>query len=175
MHLLRYIAECHRGLTILEIACVNAVLAFTLLRHYWKAPLAAIIRLCGLATVLYFLGVTLQILKVRSYAAERLPPDERLDSLILLKAACFLDPDFKRLVFDKLTPKDFEAVGNLEYKGRRNPEWIFWFMLTAFTCIVFFFRIIFAIASAMGGEGSSWRGRLGAAREGALKAPYLTG
>ena len=58
-------------MTILEIACVNAVLAFTLLRHYWKAPLAAIIRLCGLVAVLYFLGVTLQILKVRSYAAER--------------------------------------------------------------------------------------------------------
>lgn len=158
------------GLTILEIACVNAVLAFTLLRHYWKAPLAAIIRLCGLGTVLYFLGVTLQILKVRSYAAERLPPDSRLDSLILLKAACFLDKDFKRLVFDNLTPKDFEAVGQLQYKGRRNPEWIIWFILTSFTCIVFVFRILFAIGGAVAGEGSSLRRKLGAARDGAFKA-----
>ncbi|KAH7114253.1 hypothetical protein B0J11DRAFT_540511, partial [Dendryphion nanum] len=158
------------GLAILEIACVNAVLAFTLLRHYWKAPLAAVIRLGGLGTVLYFLGVTLDILKVRSYAAERLPPEERLDSLILLKAACFLDKDFKRIVFDKLTATDYQAVGDLEYKGRRNPEWIFWFLLTVFTCIVFVFRMVLALIDTTASEGSTWRQRLGAAREGAFKA-----
>lgn len=139
------------GLDIIEIACANSFLSLLLVRDYWKAPASAILRLFALTLSIYLLYSLLDIQQERGYSAERLPPPERNNSLVLLKALCFLNKDLSDAVFANrtdatftnstdqffataianqtinyvtLTKEEYEAVGPLDYT-KSHPEWIF--------------------------------------------------
>ncbi|RSL75670.1 hypothetical protein CEP51_010659 [Fusarium floridanum] len=76
------------------IGCVSFLLAFTLVRNYWAAPIASVIRIACFGAVLYFIALTIANQLNAGLSPEYEPPSSRNDSLILLDAVCFLNKTY---------------------------------------------------------------------------------
>jgi len=100
------------------IGCTNFVLAFTLVRNYWEAPLAAVVRILLFTAVLAFLGLVFQQQWSVGITPEQLPPTSRRDSLVLLRADCFLNITYAN-EFANLTANESDIIGSVH--PDRNP------------------------------------------------------
>ncbi|KAF4461641.1 hypothetical protein FALBO_11554 [Fusarium albosuccineum] len=76
------------------IGCISFLLAFTLVRNYWAAPIASAIRIACFGAVLYFIALTTTNQLNAGLSPEYQPPSSRNDSLILLEAVCFLNKTY---------------------------------------------------------------------------------
>ncbi|KAM5346441.1 hypothetical protein ACJ41O_009446 [Fusarium nematophilum] len=72
------------------IACTNFCLAFTLVRNFWRSPVAGVLRLICFTGVLVFLMVVFIWQRRTGWTTESDPPSSRKDSLIILSAICFM-------------------------------------------------------------------------------------
>ena len=71
------------------IALSAMTLSVALIRTYWRNPLAAALR--SLLSVGTFVGVGLTIFRKANFAPDYPPPDDRVDSSMLLPVACLLE------------------------------------------------------------------------------------
>ncbi|PSN74541.1 hypothetical protein BS50DRAFT_615414 [Corynespora cassiicola Philippines] len=131
------------GVNILVITCANALLTLVLIRDYWRTPLSAVVRLTAFGMILYFLGEILRALHHREEeigAAERLPPSDRMNSLILLGAACFLDPDpLKKLAL--ISDQQAQSVGRLTKDTIWSSERVLWLLIVGGSILAFLYRV----------------------------------
>ncbi|KAI4206291.1 MAG: hypothetical protein LQ346_001187 [Caloplaca aetnensis] len=134
------------GINLLLLACANYLQTLGLTRHYWRswpAALAAFIRLLAVIGIYFCFGWILAIqnsspdtLRKHQFVAERMPGDNKTDSVVFLKAACFLDPYFQNNTFVPLEPAERTSIGLHENNGRA-PEWLLGIMLVLLTGIAF--------------------------------------
>ncbi len=126
------------------------LLSLSLVRHHWKTRIAGIpafVRFAAAALNHLFLAYilsltnTLPFMGKRPYRAESLPPRNRSDSVLFLKASCFLDPDFQNRVFSPLSAESKESIGLLDNHGL-EPECFFWLFLLITTGIAGVVRVV---------------------------------
>ncbi|KAL9026500.1 MAG: hypothetical protein Q9196_004842, partial [Gyalolechia fulgens] len=143
------------GVNLLLLACANYLQTLGLTRHYWRswpAALAAFMRLLAVIGIYFCFGWILAIqnsssdtLRKHQFVAERMPGENKRDSVVFLKAACFLDPGFQNNTFVPLDPGQRTNIGVHENNGQA-PEWFFGIMLMVvtgialITCLVQVFR-----------------------------------
>lgn len=94
------------------IACTNFLLAFTLVRNFWRSKPAGIIRICCFTGVLVFLMFVFIWQRRTGWTTESWPPDERKDSLILFNAICFMQEQSLHN-FTHLSDNQYSKVGKL--------------------------------------------------------------
>ncbi|UPK91230.1 hypothetical protein LCI18_002165 [Fusarium solani-melongenae] len=94
------------------IACTNFLLAFTLVRNFWRSKPAGIIRICCFTGVLIFLMFVFIWQRRTGWTTESWPPDERKDSLILFNAICFMQEQSLQN-FTHLSDNQYSKVGKL--------------------------------------------------------------
>ncbi|KAF4438481.1 hypothetical protein F53441_12782 [Fusarium austroafricanum] len=97
------------------IGCVGFLLAFTLVRNYWAAPIASGIRIACFMVVLYFISITINNQLNAGLSPEYEPPSSRNDSLILLEAACFLNKTYS-IDLNSTIGNHTELVGRVDEK-----------------------------------------------------------
>ncbi|KAF5003304.1 hypothetical protein FDECE_10134 [Fusarium decemcellulare] len=103
------------------IGCISFLLAFTLVRNYWAAPIASAIRIACFGAVLYFIALMTTNQLNAGLSPEYEPPSSRNDSLILLDAVCFLNKtyssDLNRTIGDQtgLVGRLGEDIPNVSY------------------------------------------------------------
>lgn len=130
------------GINLLLLSAVNQLQAFAIARRRRSllGSLATILKVVAVGFILYFIGWVLVTQNAQPYkerhqfVAERMPSSDRNDSVIFLKAACFLDPDFQRK-FRNVTETNRTMIGIETNKGS-SPEWVFWVMVVVATSIV---------------------------------------
>ena len=141
------------GTNLLLLACVNYLQTLAFVRHYWRswcAGVAALLRLLAVFGIYFFLGWILALqntqpyVGMHKYTAERLPDNSRKDSVILLKAACFLDPVFQNTTFASLDQQRRNSIG-LKNNNGHAAEWIFEILLVLVTGLVFILRLLNSI------------------------------
>ena len=142
------------GTNLLLLACVNYLQTLAFVRHYWRswpAGMAALLRLLAVFGIYFFLGWILALqnaqpyLEAHPYTAQRLPGQHQKDSVILLKAACFLDPEFQSTAFASLDGEQRGTIGLTTNNGQA-AEWIFEILLAVITVLVFILRLLNSIA-----------------------------
>ena len=145
------------GINLLLLACANYLQTLGLTRHYWRswpAGMAAFLRLLAMVGIYFCFGWMLAIqnsgifLDKHSFAAERMSDEHTKDSVIFLKAACFLDPDFQNNTFRALDPAERTHIGLQENHGRA-AEWYLGLMLAVLTLIAFFICLLSAFNRAI--------------------------
>ncbi|KAJ3530103.1 hypothetical protein NM208_g3334 [Fusarium decemcellulare] len=113
-------SDYHMKITIYLslIACTNFCLAFTLVRNFWRSPIAGIVRLLCFTGVLSFLMTVFIWQRRTGYATEPWPSDSRNNSLILLDAVCLMH---KHHITDlmELSQSQKDLVGELH--STSNP------------------------------------------------------
>ncbi|KAF9695194.1 hypothetical protein EKO04_006760 [Ascochyta lentis] len=127
------------GLNLLIVICGNTLLTLVIMRSFWAAPVSSLARLVAIGLLLFYQGKILWIQHARNQSfgmAEALPTTERNSSLILLQAACFLDPRAlgnltSQLYDDDATIKTarINVVGDLNHDGKKSVELYIWFFL----------------------------------------------
>ncbi|KAI1370314.1 hypothetical protein F4677DRAFT_438794 [Hypoxylon crocopeplum] len=128
------------GKYLVMLACFSVLITMVLARNFCKAPLAAFIRLGSLIALVGMLGYMIQLPQQFSMTAETMPPTSRKDSLILLSASCFLDPDLSGDVFRGLNGSRLAAVGCAN-TNTWTADRILYYPLVAFTCAAVIFQI----------------------------------
>ena len=112
--------------------------------------MAAFLRLLAMVGIYFCFGWMLAIqnhgpfLSKHHFTVERMPEDNRRDSAIFLKAACFLEPSFQNNTFALLKEPERTHIG-LQENNSRAAEWILGLTLGGFTLLVFAFRILTSI------------------------------
>lgn len=89
------------GLNLMTIALTNAMIALLFRNKFWKTPLPSMSRLVVYGLLLFYQGKilwTINKLTTEQDMIEARPPKQRKESLSLLPAICFLDPDVLRNV-----------------------------------------------------------------------------
>ena len=117
---------------IVLMSCANFVLITALVSEYWRAPVTGFLRFGAMVVIFTFLGITLNYQRTRVRKAEYIPPDSRNDSVILLPASCFLDPQFKGLS-SNLTTSMLKKI------GYQVKPYLFWEFRLWIVLVVFFF------------------------------------
>jgi hypothetical protein len=140
------------GVRLLLLACANYLLTIAYSRRILRpilAGIAAILRFLAVFGIMFILGSILATQNTtgyysgqRKYIAEPLPPSTRNDSVIFLKAVCFLDPDSQQS-FGNLSDQQRQSIGLDENKGQA-AEWIFWVMLVVAIGLVMIIRTLIA-------------------------------
>lgn len=97
------------------IGCTNFLLAFTLVRNYWKSPLAGLTRIFLFLAVLVFLSIQVKLETDANKMPERVPPSSRNDSLILLNAKCFTDKNIPGPLTNNTDEAKLDIVGGYEH------------------------------------------------------------
>ena len=71
------------------------------------------------------------------FVAEHIPPSTRNDSVMFLRAACFLDPNFQERAFKPLVPAERDIIG-LEIKKTKSRETIVFLLLVGLSgiCVI---------------------------------------
>ena len=141
------------GINLLLVACANYLQTLSLTRHYWRSwptRMAALLRLLIMVGIYFCFGWILAIqnhqpfLNQHHFAVERMTADNKRDSAILLKAACFLEPSFQNNTFAHLNTAERTHIGLQENTGGA-AEWILGLTLGCVTLLIFMFRILGAI------------------------------
>lgn len=138
------------GINLLLLATTSYLQSLAIVRRRRSLPgrLATILKTASVWFILYFIGWILVTQNAHRskhpWAAERLPSSNRTDSVIFLKAACFLDPDFQKTAFLRtnttMTVKH-RYIGLDENTGN-SPEWILWVMIVVTMSIVCSVRLL---------------------------------
>lgn len=138
------------GVNLLLLACANYLQTLGLTRQYWRswpAGLAALLRLLAVVGIYFCFGWILAIQNASEFrsthrfVAERMPGDDKRDSVVFLKAACFLDPDFQNNTFSSLSSADRTHIG-LEENSGLATEWILGILLAVSTAVAFIVRLV---------------------------------
>lgn len=94
---------------IVLLTCSNFNASTFMIRDYWRAPVTTIFRYGAITVIYFFLGLMLNLQRKRLNNPEWRPPLSRNNSIILLPASCFLDPDFR--VFNKMSEARLDNIG----------------------------------------------------------------
>lgn len=114
------------GVNLLLLACANYLQTLGLTRQHCRsrqAGLAALLRLLAVVGIYFCCGWILaiqnasQLRSTHRFVAERMSGDDKRDSVVFLKAACFLDPGFQNNTFSSLSSADRTHIGLEENRG----------------------------------------------------------
>jgi hypothetical protein len=120
------------GLNLWLNAATSAVLSFAMVRHYFRSIWSGIFRLVALmGSLIFSLGVPLMLQVNSGFASEITPSGTRGSSQIFLKALCFMDPSFRRVVVDDQVNNQ-AVIGNCTTHPELSQEFISWVVI----CIV---------------------------------------
>lgn len=116
------------ALNLILIGCTNFVLAYTIVRNHWRAPIAGVVRIAYLITALYFLGRVLLQQVMVGEQPEQEPPKTMNYSMILLSADCFLNKTLIKTV-ENSTADAVGIIGQLQHITWGSLTESFWFLI----------------------------------------------
>lgn len=119
------------ALNLILIGCTNFMLAFTIVRNYWRAPIAGFVRIIYLGAALGFLGNVLRLQVVVGEQPEQEPSTSTNYSMILLSADCFLNETLIKTV-ENSTAGAVGIVGQLQQISWGSVTESFWFFILLF-------------------------------------------
>ncbi|KAL9043442.1 MAG: hypothetical protein Q9214_003374 [Letrouitia sp. 1 TL-2023] len=138
------------AVNLLLLACANYLQALGFTPKYWRswpAAMADFLKLLGVVGIYLCFGWMMALQNDQHFAdkhrfvAERMPAKAKIDSAILLKAACFLDPVFQNNTFMPLDEAQRAHIG-LEENNGKAAEWILGLMLGVATLIILVIRFV---------------------------------
>ena len=106
------------------MGCMSFTLALTLVRNYWRAPFASLVRIGCFVAVMVFIWRTVDLRLLDGLVPEYSPPRGRNDSLILLDAACFSNKTYAADLTN-FTETEIGIVG----KTGENPSTLSYYIL----------------------------------------------
>ena len=141
------------GVNISLLACSIYLLSLCLIRRYWKSPVAAFIRVLCALTVHGYLAYIFNIRRALGYTAVggiRGPPADKRDSLLLLKAVCFLDKSHED-VFRPIreSPQLSDLVGGLDEAPLHSVDFVLWCFIFVATALDLFLKFVAALGRSM--------------------------
>jgi hypothetical protein len=138
------------GINLITIALANTLVTVVFLRNFWKTPISSLARIIIFGVLLFFQGQILWTLKDRADVqgtVESRPWKPRKNSLTLLPAVCFLDPDpLRRLIKQLKEPPEFftaktDLVGPVNADQRWQTELNIWCGLVGLYTLVVLYQL----------------------------------
>lgn len=138
------------GLDLIILTCANSLLVLVFTRHFWRTPFSSVGRAVACGVLLYYSGQILWLIQHRHKVygtVEWSPPSDRINSLVLLQAACSLDSEpLRELVNMSNDPavnaSRAEDIGPLEQGDGPLPEYIFWYILVGCFGVAMLLRVV---------------------------------
>ena len=144
------------SVNLLLLACTSYLQTLGLTPHYWRswlASMAVLLRLLAVVGVYFCFGWILAIQNTfrsgHQFVAERMPGKNQTDSAVMLKAACFLDPNFQNNTFIALSQAERTHIGLQDNDGPA-AEWLLGILLAVVTAVVFIGSIPFSLRRSPG-------------------------
>ncbi|CZR68903.1 uncharacterized protein PAC_18804 [Phialocephala subalpina] len=143
------------GLNLWLTATTGAVLAFAIVRNYFRTFYSGLFRLVALiGSLIFSLGLPL-ILQVNSgFASETTPSDSRNNSQIFLNALCFMDPSFRSVVVDDQI-NNTAVIGSCTTHPELSQEFVSWVVICIIWAIIVLGRFGLSATSLFQGDYSS--------------------
>jgi len=141
------------GINMWLTATTNAVLSLAIVRNYFRSFFSGLLRLIALLSALVFsLGLPLLFRLNSGFASETLPPNDRNNSQVLLKAACFMDSSFRKVVVDDQINNTI-IIGASTTDPMMSQEFMSWAAICCIWAIIVIGRVILGIRSVTQEQG----------------------